>query len=389
MLRYNWCLLIAVISLFGGVVPSLSYGQSALELEKYIQEKAASPEDYIVEKFKTKDVLLLSEDHAIKHNLQLIINVIPKLYKAGVYAVGMEFGAYEDQQLLDSLITAPAYNEALARKIMFSYNVGWAYKEYTDVYKAAWELNHSLPYGARKFRILNISYKFNWTDCDTRTFGIRTIETYSRVFNKGNTEFFRASVIKKEVLDKKEKILVICGFGHAYSKYHTPYFDYREENFYRLDNNRMGNILYRLAPKKVFTILLHYPFESKTLGYTHLLKPADGAIDKVMEKFPNKRVGFDLAGSPFGKLRDTSFYSIGHAGFKLSDMADGYIYERPFDTYEGCTIDSLFLTDQNWPEVIKNFPDKDVDKLPATKELYLERIGKYTDLKWRYRNIKN
>src|SRR5690606_28900854 len=240
----------------------------------------------------------------------LIRRIIPALHKAGIYNLGMEFGAEEDQKLLDSLINAPEYNEDVARRIMFSYNVGWAYKDYMEVYRSAWELNRSLPKGERKFRVLNISYKFNWEDCDNRSPGIRTITTYQRVFNRGNTEFFRANLIKREVLDKKEKILVLCGFGHAYTRYKTPYLDYREEHSYRFDSNRMGNILHRFAPDKVYTILLHYPFESKTLGYTQMLLPANGYIDKIMKNFTDKRIGFDLVNTPFGNLRDTSMYSI-------------------------------------------------------------------------------
>lgn len=357
-------------------------------LKKYLEQNWRSPEQYIIEKFKTRDVILLSEEHAIKHNLELAQQIIPELYRAGVYNFGVEFGAFEDQALADSLVTAPEYNEDIARRIMFNYNVGWVYQEYRDIYKAAWNLNKSLPAKAKKFRILNISYKYNWAGCDDKYFGIRTAETYNRIFNKGNTEFYRAGVIKSQILDKHEKVLVLCGFGHAYTRYNTPYYDYREEHFYRFDSHRMGNILYRLAPTKVFTILLHYPFEGKTYGPMILYPPAGGAIDVVMKKFADKRVGFDLVKTPFGALRDTSQYSIGYPDFKLSDMADGYIYQKPFSEYEGCTIDKNFFTEANWPEVKRNYPDKDVERVPESKEAYLERISRYVDLKWRYRTVK-
>jgi hypothetical protein len=369
-------------------IPGETPGKIMEDLENYLKEHHNSPEEYIIEKFKQKDVILLSEDHAVKHNLELARNIIPALYKAGIYNFGMEFGAAEDQGLLDSLVNAPAYDEATARRIMFNYNVGWVFKEYMDVYRAAWELNRSLPANARKFRILNISYRYNWAGCDERYFGVRTPATIQKIFYKGNTEFFRANLIKEQVIDKHEKILVLCGFGHAYTRYNTPYYDYREENFYRFDTHRMGNLLYKMAPSKVFTILLHYPFEGKTLGYAQLLPPANGYIDKVMKKFNHQRVGFDLAGTPFGNLRDTSQYSIGYKDFKLSDMADGYIYQKPFEAYEGCTIDPLFLTDENWPETVKNYPDKDIEKVPVSKEAYIEKISSYVNLEWRYRNLK-
>ena len=76
--------------------------------------------------------------------------MIPKLYAHGIYMLGMEFGAYEDQKQLDSLINAPRYNENLARQLMFNYNTRWAIVEYMNLYKAAWEWNHSLPEQAKK-----------------------------------------------------------------------------------------------------------------------------------------------------------------------------------------------------------------------------------------------
>lgn len=77
--------------------------------------------------------------------------MIPKLYANGIYMLGMEFGAYEDQKQLDSLINAPRYNENLARQLMFNYNTRWAIVEYMNLYKAAWEWNHSLPEQAKSF----------------------------------------------------------------------------------------------------------------------------------------------------------------------------------------------------------------------------------------------
>jgi len=357
--------------------------------EKYLSKNWKTPQQYILDKFKKYDIVLLSEDHAIRHNLELAQAMIPELYKAGVYNFGMEFGAEEDQELLDSLVNAPEYSENVARRIMFNYNVGWVFKEYMEVYRAAWKLNRSLPRNAKKFRVLNISYRFNWAGCDSSRFGVRTPTTYSNIFNRGNTEFFRANVIDKEILQKGQKILVLAGFGHSFSRYHTPYYDYRVQNFIRFDNNRMGNILYRKAPKKVFSILLHYPFESRSVAFMKLYSPANGDIERIMSRFERKSVGFDLINTPLGELRDSSSYSIGYKDFRLQEMADGYIFLKPLKETQGCTIDSNFLTDANWPEVVLNYPDKDVDKIPANKEEYLNKIARYVDIDWRYRNLQH
>lgn len=110
-------------------------------MEKYIQylkENFLTPEQYIISKFVEHQVILLGEDHAVKSNLQLVINLIPLLYEAGIYNFGMEFGASEDQADLDRLINSEEYDELEERRLMFNFNVKWAYKEYTDIYKAAY-----------------------------------------------------------------------------------------------------------------------------------------------------------------------------------------------------------------------------------------------------------
>lgn len=55
---------------------------------------------FIKDIFKSKDVVFLSEDHAVKENLEFVSEMIPFLYEAKVYNLGMEFGAFEDQEKL-------------------------------------------------------------------------------------------------------------------------------------------------------------------------------------------------------------------------------------------------------------------------------------------------
>ena len=143
----------------------------------YVCNVGMSPDDYLIAKFKTADIILLAEDHGVKENLDFVRNLIPKLYENGIYMLGMEFGAHEDQKRLDSLINAPEYDEQLARELMFNYNTRWEIVEYMAIYKAAWEWNNSLPDAARKFRVLNISYCYNWKEFEK----VRTPENMRKV----------------------------------------------------------------------------------------------------------------------------------------------------------------------------------------------------------------
>ncbi|MEP7129461.1 MAG: ChaN family lipoprotein [Chitinophagales bacterium] len=207
--------------------------QDVTHLKVYLTENGMKPADYVIEKFKANSVILLGEDHGVQQNLLFVQSLIPVLYANHIYNIGMEFGASEDQSMLDALVTAQAYDEDIARKIMFHYNVAWAFQEYRDVYKKAWEFNRTLPQSARKFRIINLSYHYNWEGFEAP----RTPENMATVFYKGTADKYRADLIEKEFFAKGEKILALVGTPHAYTQYANGQLLYNNDNFCSYDHN--------------------------------------------------------------------------------------------------------------------------------------------------------
>lgn len=352
------------------------------DIVSFLHEQA-SPEDYIVKKFADHDVVLLAESHGIKHFVELVQRLIPFLHAAGVTNVGMEFGAAEDQGALDALVTSETYDEALARQLMFNYNVGWAYKEYYDVYRHAWMFNATRPHGSPPFRIVNLSYRYDWS-------GFRTVRTPSvmrHVFRRGNIEQFRADVVEREVLASGQKILILTGAVHAFTKYRYPQYDYFAPDFVRYSDADFGNLLEQRAPGRNATIMLHIPWESP--DQSQQIRPLNGLLDAAMEVVGHRRVGFDTQHSPFARHVDqSSYFATGYPAFTLATLADGYIYEKPFRAYEGCTVDPLFLTEENWPDAKEQTPDPDWGGRPASREAYMERIASFVDMRRRLRAVR-
>ena len=347
-------------------------------------DKNLSPDDYLISKFKEADIVLLAEDHGVKENLDFVRNMIPKLYENGIYMVGMEFGAYEDQRQLDSLINAPKYDEQLARQLMFNYNTRWAIVEYMNIYKAAWEWNRSLPEQARRFRILNISYRYNWAAFEK----VRTPENMKKVFPLGNTEDFRCALLEREVLSCHEKILVLTGTIHAFTSYCFPYYDYTSPDFVRYEKRFLGNLLYSKYNTKVVSVALHQPFFNYPNHQPALVSPAVGKLEVLMSKHNNKPVGFDLKRSLIGELRDHSYYSMGYTDFTLADLFDGYIFLKPIKELSSCTIDYKFVNDGNWEEAVRNSPDPDWHPRPQNKRQYWETVTEFMNVKKRYENVQ-
>ena len=353
-------------------------------LRAYLLDHWQAPEQYIVGLFRTRDVVLLAEDHAIRHNLMLAQSLIPVLYAADVANFGMEFGAVEDQAALDALVTGERYDEEIARRLMFNYNTGWAFREYMDIYRAAWMFNRTLPPNARTFRVLNLSYRYDWTDAPV----VRTPENARHIYHRGPVDVFRAEVVRREVLDRGEKILILTGTPHAFTSYRIPFYDFNAPDFVRWEDRNLGQLLYKLAPDRVACVLLHQAFSSRLHGGARRVYPARGAIDQVMAGLSDRRVGLDLAGSPFGGLPDDSYYATGYEDFRLGRLADGYVYDRPFAEFESCTLDEAFLTDNNWPEAQRQFPDPDWHPRPATLEEYWAQIRAYADVPSRYAALR-
>lgn len=336
-------------------IGNLSAQNYTAEMVDYVRNNAVSPQAYVIEKFKTHDVVLLGEHHLVKQNLQFVTQLIPELYRNGIYAIGMEFGAQEDQQVLDSLVLAPTYDEQTARQIMFHYNVTWGYQEYIDVYKAAWKFNHTLPASARKFRILNLSYVFQWKGFD----GKRHQASMSKVFPKGTVDKFRAQVIEREILKSDDKILALVGTPHAYTRYGSPYYSFNADGFCAFDKSWLGNRLYARHTDKVFNILLHQPFIKEVDGQYLWVSPAKGSIEAIMAQNQHKQVGFDLLRSPLGQLSDDSQHALCYPDFKLDQFFDGYIYLAPLKKLEGCTPIDDFVNEENIQHAIEQFPDPD------------------------------
>src|SRR5687768_12502752 len=193
------CLLVLLIA-FNQLADA--HPDQILESVNYLRNNSVAPTEYVLSKFSKHDVVLLGEDHAVKDNLDFVRRLVPALYRKGVTNLGMEFGSMETQAKIDSLMTAPAYNEQLVRDVMYFHNVAWPYADYLEVYRAVWEFNQTLSENQKKFRILHLSYQYDWKSFQ----GEMTPEKRRKVFHRGGDKFW-SDRVKGEVISRNEKIL--------------------------------------------------------------------------------------------------------------------------------------------------------------------------------------
>lgn len=359
--------------------------QQKQELVHYLKSNWQSPEEYIINKFKEYDLVFIGEAHCIRHDVELIHNLIPHLHQAGVYNLAIEYGCAEYQDKADTLTTAQTYNEDLARWLLFKWGSYWPYLEYMDIYRKTWELNKSLPPDVPKFRVIHLDYRPKWNLAQK---GGMTTRRYRRIFHKGDRDEYMAKIIQKELIKKNRKALIYAGAHHAFTRYNMPDYDFKKKKLLGHNKNRMGNLIYEKVPDKVFNICLHYPWPTQK-SFNEFDYPVGGVIDQIMGEFDDKRVGFDVKDSPFGFLPDNDiYYSLGYNDFILGRFCDGYIYQKPIGSYEGCTVDRLFITEENFEEAIDYLPNPRLKELLQNPQHFLSFMQNKVDMKKKFGDLE-
>ena len=353
------------------------------ELRAYAESHGMHPTDYILRKFQDHDVIFIGEVHRVKHDVEFVKALIPRLYEQGIYYLGTEFGRREDQALIDSLVLGAEYDEDLARRVTLQQYVFWGYQEYVDIYRAAWEVNHSRQQGSPPFRVLGLNNSPDWSHVEESSDRDRGY-VMKKVWH-GQTEEDWARVILDSVVARGEKMLVYSGMHHAFTEYRQPVVV--NGQFVRFGEMRMGNYVYDAIGKRAITIYLHGPWNSAA-GYDRgVVRPADGVINQAMAELDPAilPIAFDTRGTPFGDLKgETSVYSHGYDDFRLAMFCDGYIYHRPFAEYEGVTPIAGFINESNIAYARAQSPDPSFrDKSPAD---FNRAIARYAEVsRWRLR----
>jgi hypothetical protein len=131
--------------------------------------------------------------------------------------------------------------------------VTWGFREYVDVYRAAWALNRHLPKGTQPFRILGMNDSPDWSLIGTAADRENT-ELMDRVF-RGCGENLWADVILAAVRSG-EKVVVFSGIHHAFTAYRQPVVaDGKFVKFAR--DPRAGNHVFNAIGKRAVTVFLH------------------------------------------------------------------------------------------------------------------------------------
>jgi hypothetical protein len=257
-----------------------------------------SPAAYVLHKFTGHPVVILGEPHRVREHYEFLTGLLPQLPDADVHQVALELFRRSSQADIDLLLAGAAFDERLARRIVFSAAPYFYYEELYEVLRQAWEVNRSRG----RLRILGL-----W----------------------GVNDRLAAETIDRAVAEMG-KALVYTGVHHAFTSYYEP--GQLESNGPR----RIGHYLKVKFNRSPFFINLHYPeakrhfFRFPILLYRQaFFLPFGGALDQAFQSHATP-VGFDTTHKEFEDVIERfSYYAKDHPDLRLREFCDGYIYLGP------------------------------------------------------------
>jgi uncharacterized RDD family membrane protein YckC len=336
---------------------AVSLKESQLDsFSEWLRENASSPVEYAVAKARQHQVLVFgASSHEKKELLDLLNALIPELYRrTGITKVALEVCLAEDNEKLERLVTGEEFDRELALEIARRQPWGvWGWKEYWDVLETVWQLNQTIPQGRNKVLVVGLDSRMDMQSLGMIGFEdnptsncplweklrvVRLPRVMPKVLAR---DWHMARQIQEEILEKGERAIVWVGGQHAWA---SP----QAVGVAGLHVARMGALLRQRHGEKVFFIRLHgfdIPASWVDSKY-HGPEPVMGSqVEEMMQGSGLTSDGCDIAPSPQGRLRDTaSFDYHNEPRLGLEDIADGYIYLRPWRELTECTWLAGYIT---------------------------------------------
>lgn len=344
----------------------------------YLREQARDPYQYVTEKFRDHDIVLLGEWHLGRQNLEFLQRLIPRLPDAGVLNLAYEFAYAKDQADIDRLLTAEAYDAGLANEIMLEWaqesRPYWPNQEYGGVFKAIWEVNRRLVASgdARRFRLIALGVPATQTQPWRVDAGKSALDRDVRNALMGGdyletTNFQWLQITDREILKKGEKALVYAGSGHTNTRFFVDESPKRHSVSY-------GNLLHNYIGDRIFQIVLH----GSIVQATGVVEEAARAAGVRRESF-----AFQVTGTPMGslridrdagteKLKGYIFGSGRSDHFTLEDVTDGYVYLGAIADAQPVRLVPNFVTADNLRRVLTSLRiglDRPLDRSYSPSEV--------------------
>lgn len=314
----------------------------------------APPLDYVVEKFDDHDWVFLGEYHRVRDDVRLVADLIPVLHeRTRVRHLAIEFLCRDGNERANELITRPKWDRDEAIDFLRGQAPSWAYEEYLELYRSAWESNQVFAEDRGAFRFIGLNPCVDW---EVVNYSDDPEASKAELARRDRYDEIMAEELEKNLLKPGLPALVYTGVAHSTAKF----IEFR----YGTDEQlvRMGNLVRREPwTDSMFFIAMHAPFWDAGIGKE--IYPFDGILDRLMlsRRAP---VGFDIVGSPFARLTHASQSERSITAYSFGELYDGYImHERPLKEAIGVTcIADWIETEEEFRHFWRNLPNKETSE---------------------------
>jgi len=332
---------------------------------KALDPEKSNPYYFVADKFDTHDIVFIGEMHKRKQDLDFFSNLIPYLYqKKRIKVIGWEFGAALYQKDADSIVNASNFDRKKAISILRRSDFTWCYEEYLEIFHTIWEVNKSVKNAGDRIRFLQLNGPYNPKRRNSSDTTIRNAEAKMYFDN------FFPSIIEKEVLAEKQKILIYCGLHHSLTKFYTPKF------LFLKDAGRGGQYLYKKYPAKIFQIIMLPPFPPRWWIFkgnqSAGVYPFDGVFNQLYDAL-KRPFAVNSNDRPFSEVKDfNSFYEFDSwNGVKFKDFCDGAIMIASFKGIEPIHIIKDWVTSQQDLNEVKSvLMPADAENIHTQQDFY-------------------
>jgi len=321
------------------------------EVVDVIGNEGHDPAEYITSLFDEHQVVFLGEHAPSRQAGRFLQELVPELQAAGVWCLGIEFACVDDQPILDALLMAPRFDESLARSAVFRWGLRhhFAYREYLDVLRAAWEVNQNKDPMAPMFRVVALDYDID-VDAVTQSADLRSPYAWEHLRPRGSAARHMAAVVLREFVERDHRALVVTRTQHALTRLRrVPHHICDTVDCELIDGHVVGaaNHVYATIADRAATVLIHQPLPADgELGDFTLV--ADGVLDAAFARpnGPKYPVAFNVRSGTLGHLACTTAADRG----ELSTWANGWVFLDSIDRLAAPTPIHDVVTDETLDE---------------------------------------
>lgn len=302
------------------------------ELKPYVnflqKNKFSTAKEYILNKFKTKDIVIISErDHRDITQYELYIDVIKNPnFEGNVYT---EVGSWNNYQRINKFLLNSELSEKEKETELLSiyrdldYTILWEKYNYYFLLSSIYDINRNRN-KKDKILLFPLDLEFEWKNFDCHS-QYKLFDLYSEnsiidrniIMGKNFVKFYEYA---KKRNPERRKALVIQNTYHGYIR--IPKFIPLPT---QPDIYSTGEYIFKTYPENTTNIYINYYTQGFHNGLTN-----EGLFDAAFYFTKTDNIGFDLKSTPFGNSNfDLYNFGDGYEKINYDYIFDGMIFYKP------------------------------------------------------------